>query len=129
MAQFTARKTKSRISAETSYRPASSGISNNVSLRSWKNHLIHVNLNDCFFRRGGGKLDLNCPLVPLLKVIINHNLAYNTTIHLDAKFQFLGICCSRLYPKETITFFFVSGPNWTHFGRCGAIHRQIVRLS
>ena len=51
------------------------------------------------------KLGLNCPLVPLLKVIIHSHLAYNATFHPDAKFQLLVICCFRLYLKETIKFF------------------------
>ena len=67
---------------------------------------------------GGRQIGSNCPLVPLLNVIINCHLAYDTTIHLDAKFQLLGICCSRLYPKETITFF-GSGLNWAHLGGSG----------
>ena len=66
----------------------------------------------------GGDLGLNCSLIPLLNVIINSHLSYYTTIHLDAKFQLLGICCSRLYLKETISFF-SSGPNWAHFGEFG----------
>ena len=63
-----------------------------------------------------GKLGLNCPLVPLLKVIKKSHLSCNTTIHLDAKFQFLGICCSRLYPKEIINFFVVQDPIGPIFG-------------
>ena len=57
---------------------------------------------------GGGQQGQIAPLVPLLNVIINCHLAYDTTIHLDAKFHLLGICCSRLYPKG-------SGPNWCRF--------------
>ena len=82
--QFTARKPKiflkTRISAKTTYRPTSLGISNNVSIRSQKNHIILVKLSKRKFGNGG-KLGLNCPLVPLLKVIINSHLAYHTTIH------------------------------------------------
>ena len=82
--QFTARKPKmflkTRISAKTTYRPTSLGISNNVSIRSQKNHIILVKLSKRKFG-DGGKLGLNCRLVPLLKVIINSHLAYHTTIH------------------------------------------------
>ena len=82
--QFTARKPKiflkTRISVNTTYRSASLGILNDVSIRSQKNHIIHVKLSKRKFW-DGGKLGLNCPLVPLLKVIINSHLAYHTTIN------------------------------------------------
>ena len=127
-AHFPARKPKillkTRISAKTTYRPTSLGISNNVSLRSQKNHIILVKLSKKIFLEGrgerGGRLGLNCPLVPVIKVLINPHLAYNTTIHLDTKFQLLGICCSWLHPKETITFFGFRtqlGPFWGVWGQ------------
>ena len=68
------------------YRPTSLGISNNVSLRSQKNHIILVKLSNVIFRAGGVQWVLKCPLVPLLNAIINSHLAYNTNIRLDAKF-------------------------------------------
>ena len=81
---------------------------------------------------GRSKFDLNCPLILLLKVIMNSHWAYDTTIHLDAKFQFLVICCSRLYPKETIKVFFGSGHNWAHFrgfgGSASSKERQIEMM-
>ena len=45
-------------------------------------------------------------------------MVYNRTIRLhvlDAKFQFLWICCSRLYLEEALRFFSL-GPNCAHFG-------------
>ena len=99
--QFTARKPKillkTRTSAKTSYRPTSLGISINVSLRSQKNLVILIKVNKKLF--GGPKFGLNCTLAPFLKGIINSHSAYNTTIHVHAKFQLLRICCSWLYPK------------------------------
>ena len=38
------------------YRPTSLGISNNVSLRSQKNHIILVKLSNVIFRGGGGAM-------------------------------------------------------------------------
>ena len=69
------------------YRPTSLGISNNVSLRSQKNHIILVKLSNVIFREGGGvQWVIKCPLVSLLNAIINSHLAYNANIRLDAKF-------------------------------------------
>ena len=62
--QFTARKPKilqkTRFSAQTVYRPTYLGISNNVSLKSQKSHIILVKLSKktC---EGANKLGLNCP--------------------------------------------------------------------
>ena len=56
------------------------------------------------------KFGLNCPLVSVLKVIINSHIAYNTTIPVDAKFQLLGICRCWLYLEEITTFFLVQDP-------------------
>ena len=64
----------------------------------------------------------NCPLVPFLKVIIHSHLAYNATFHPDAKFQLLVICCSRLYLKETIKFFWFR----TQFGPFLRVWRQLL---
>ena len=91
-AQFTARKLKillkTRISSKTTYRPISLGISNNVSLRPENNHIILVKSSNFFggVEDWGARLGLTCPLVPLLKVIIDSHLTYNTTIHRDGKF-------------------------------------------
>ena len=112
--QFTARKAKmllnTRISTKTSYILRNISY---VSFRSQKNHIILVKLSKTKFFWGGSKLGLNCPMVPLLKVIINSHIANNTTIHLDAKFQLLG------FTQKKQLHFFDSGLNWAYFGVFG----------
>ena len=112
--QFTARKAKmllnTRISTKTSY------ILRNIKLCKFqvpeKSHYsCKVKQNKIFW--GGSKLGLNCPMVPLLKVIINSHIANNTTIHLDAKFQLLG------FTQKKQLHFFDSGLNWAYFGVFG----------
>ena len=95
-------------------KPASLGISNDLSFRSQNNHRILVKLskkNEFFW----SKLGLNCPLEPNQQVNRNSHIAYNRTIHLyflDAKFHLVGICCPELNQKETATFFLIQDPIW-----------------
>ena len=105
-AQSTTGKPKILVKTKTSVKTTSLGILNNVSPRSQKDHRILVKLRKKTFFVP--KLFLNCPLGSHQRVIRNSHIAYNRTIHLyflDAKFQLLGICCSRLYPEVATTIF------------------------
>ena len=88
-----------------------------VSHSSQKNHRILVKLKKKkdFL---GKNLVLNCPKWPCHRLMRNSHIVYNRTIPLhvlDAQFQFLCICCSRLYLEGALRFF-VLGPNCAHFG-------------
>ena len=108
----------------------------NYVIRNIKQRKFQVSeksLNSCKDKQNktflGPKLGLNCPLGS--RNSSSEILAWRT-IHLyfvDVKFQFLGICRSRLYPEET-TVFFGSRPNWIHFWGFGAITQvKNVRFS
>ena len=114
--QCTAGKPKILLKTKMFEKTTSLGISNSVSTRSQKKYRILVKLN----RKkhfGGSKLSLNCPLLLRQKVNGNSHILYNRNILLhilDANFQFLCICCSRLYLEEALHVF-VLELNCAHF--------------
>ena len=102
----TAGKPKILLKTKNVAKTISLGISNSISLGSQKNHRILVKSNKKYFC--GRKLGLNCPQWPHQRVIRNSHSLYNRNIPLnvlDAKFQFLWICCSGVYLEEAPRFF------------------------
>ena len=101
--QFTTGKSKILLKTKISAKAVSLVISNNVSPRPQKNHIILVKLSNInIFSTQIATMGLH------QSVIRSSHIAYNKTIHLyflDAKFQLLGICSSWLYPEETTSFF------------------------
>ena len=102
------------LKIKISGKPSSLRISNNISRRSQKKSHNSCKINQSKFF--GPKLGINCSLRLGQRDFRNSHIAYSRAIQLyflDTKFQFLGICCSRLHLDETT--FFCSGPNWTRF--------------
>ena len=100
--QFASRKPKTLLKNQNFWKKYTLRNINNVSFRPQKNHILLLKLSKSIF---GPKLGMNFPLGLRQRVISNSHKAYNRTIHLYAKFQLLGICCSRLYPGEKTMFF------------------------
>ena len=95
------------------------GISNSVSPRSHKNHRLLVKLNKKNILGGPNWSKLHCGCAKGLSEILSHRIGTfyrNIPLHvMDAKFQFLCICYSRLYLEEALRVFGL-GPNCAHFG-------------
>ena len=103
-AQFTAGKLKILLKTKSSGKPISLGIWKSISPTSQKKSLFLVKLTKN--KRFGPKFGINYSLRSCQRVIRNSHIAYNRTIYiyfLDAKFQLLGICCSRLYLEEAFS--------------------------
>ena len=131
-APFTTGKPKILLKNSICAKTPSLGIQNNVSPRSQKNHRILVKLDKKTFY--GPKLGLNWPLCPHKKVIRNSHIVHkrNIPLHvLDANFQFLCICRSRLYLEETTMFFWFRtqlGPFWGFFGGGNNSSKQTTQI-
>ena len=113
-AQFTAGKLKILLKTKISGKPTFLGISNSISPTSQKKSHISskINQKQMFWTQIWYKLQSKA----MSKGYQNSHIAYNRTIYiyfLDAKFQLLGICCSRLYLEEA--FFFGTVHNWINF--------------
>ena len=78
------------------------GISNNISPRYQKYHIILIKLtkNKLF----GPNLGINCSLRPHQRVIRNSHIANKRTVHLDTKFQLLVLDFTQ--KKQQCFFFF-----------------------
>ena len=81
------------------------GISNNISPRYQKYHIILIKLtkNKLF----GPNLGINCSLRPHQRVIRNSHIANKRTVYLDTKFQLLVLDFTQ---KKQQCFFFFQDP-------------------
>ena len=118
---------KPRISAKTTYiLRIIKYCKSQVPEKSHYHYLCKIKEKKFFFCGEGEGIGSKLAPGPASK---DHHKFINSTIHLDAKFQLLGICRSQLYPVKQLCFL-VQDQTGAIFGGSGAIPPvKNVRLS